>query len=304
MKEKQKDIIIANPMYDVVFKLLMMSDKNIAGYFVGTILDEEIIDIEFAPQDYPYKKQMNTENQTTTIGLVRLDFVATIRTKEGGEKKLLIEIQQSFRPADFVRFRAYLGQQYMLKEYVSTEDDELAKVLPIVVIYMLGFKIPEIPHVAVKICRKVMDLLNNDNAVECKSMFVDALTHDVYVVQAPRITGEMYDDWTKCSELTKLLSIFEQRYFVDEKFFKNYPYPKTDKNIKKMITTLEYIAADPKTRRAMEEEQYAALDEMIWSQTLAKKESIIAQQDNALSSLQNQLEEYQRRYGKLNSVSI
>ena len=36
---------------------------------------------------------------------------------------------------------------------------------------------------------------------------------------------------------------------------------------------------------------------------IAKKESIIAQQDNTLSSLQNQLEEYRRRYGKLNNAS-
>ena len=53
----------------------------------------------------------------------------------------------------------------------------------------------------------------------------------------------------------------------------------------------------------MKEEQYAAFDEMIWSQTLAKKENIIAQQDNALSSLQNQLEEYRRRYGKLSEIN-
>ena len=45
MAKKQKDIIIANPMYDVVFKLLM-ADKDIARYFVGTVLGEEIIDID------------------------------------------------------------------------------------------------------------------------------------------------------------------------------------------------------------------------------------------------------------------
>ena len=34
-------------MYDAVFKGLM-ADKDNARYFVGTILDEEVVDIEFA----------------------------------------------------------------------------------------------------------------------------------------------------------------------------------------------------------------------------------------------------------------
>jgi hypothetical protein len=42
----------------------------------------------------------------------------------------------------------------------------------------------------------------------------------------------------------------------------------TDKNIKKMVETLEYIAADPKTRRVMQEEYWAALNETIWENQL------------------------------------
>ena len=47
MVKQQKDIIIANPMYDVVFKTLMLADKEYARYFVATIMNEEIVDIEF-----------------------------------------------------------------------------------------------------------------------------------------------------------------------------------------------------------------------------------------------------------------
>ena len=49
------DVIIANPIYDVVFKNLMATskgtNKDIASYFVGTILGEEIADIELLPQE-------------------------------------------------------------------------------------------------------------------------------------------------------------------------------------------------------------------------------------------------------------
>ena len=41
MVDQKKDIIIANPMYDVVFKMLM-ADKDNARRFVGTILGERI----------------------------------------------------------------------------------------------------------------------------------------------------------------------------------------------------------------------------------------------------------------------
>ena len=46
MAKKKTDVIIANPIYDAVFKNLMATskgtNKDIAGYFVGTILGEEI----------------------------------------------------------------------------------------------------------------------------------------------------------------------------------------------------------------------------------------------------------------------
>ena len=53
MKEEQNDIIVANPMYDAVFKALM-EDRDNARYFVESIIDEEIVEIDFAKNDYIY----------------------------------------------------------------------------------------------------------------------------------------------------------------------------------------------------------------------------------------------------------
>ena len=145
--KRRKEIIIANPMYDVVFKQLL-TDKDIARYFIGTILGEEIVDIEFAPQEYPYEKKIKndlTDNEIKKLSLVRLDMVATILTKEGKEKKILIEIQQSLKPYDLLRFRTYIGNQYINKDnIIISKEDKIANVMPIVAIYMLGFKLPEI----------------------------------------------------------------------------------------------------------------------------------------------------------------
>ena len=282
MTKRKKDIIIANPMYDVVFKQLM-SDKEIARYFVSTILGEEIADIDFAPQEYSYEKQIKTENQIKKLSLIRLDFVATIKTKVGDVKKILIEIQQSLKPHDILRFRTYIGEQYKNKDNIVTKDDKIVKVMPIVAIYMLGFNIDESPQIAIKIKRTGEDIIDG-GIVAIKNPIFEALTHDAYFIQVARIEQKMYDDWKKCSELMKLLSIFEQNYFTDKEYFKKFPYPITTKIIKKMVSTLERIASDPKVRRAMEEEEFAALDTAFWQAALAQKDKALVTKDKALAT--------------------
>ena len=42
---------IANPIYDVVFKYLL-EDKKVAKLLLSAILDKDVVDIEFLPQEY------------------------------------------------------------------------------------------------------------------------------------------------------------------------------------------------------------------------------------------------------------
>jgi hypothetical protein len=261
-----KEIIIANPIYDAVFKNLMMTskgtNKDIASYFVGKILGEEITDIDLLPQEYTYHSKPK-KNETEVLTLIRLDFVATIHTKSGEYKKVLIEIQKSQKPIDLLRFRTYLGEQYKLTDTITVKEGQIERALPIVVIYMLGFTLPKNEAIITKVKRTYVDTMC-DVEIENKSMFIESLTHDAYFVQVPRINRDTFVDWKNCSELKQMLSLFEQDYFVDENFLKNYPYPITNKNIKKMVETLEYIAADPKVRRAMQEEYWASQNEILW----------------------------------------
>jgi len=64
MDKMTTDKIIANPLYDVVFKNLMTTgndtNRENASFFVGTILGEEIIDIELVPQEYTYHTDPKT----------------------------------------------------------------------------------------------------------------------------------------------------------------------------------------------------------------------------------------------------
>ena len=283
-----KDVIIANPIYDVVFKNLMTSsrgtNKDIAGYFVGTILGEEIADIDLLPHDYTYfkktKKKTKAQKEAETLKTVRLDFVATIRTQNGDYKRVLIEIQKTQNPIDLLRFRTYLGEQYKQLDTITVKDNRIEQVLPIVVIYMLGFPLPEIETIVLKVNRTYVDMIN-DEEVKNKSPFIECLTHDGYFIQVPRINRDTYTELENCSELKTMLSLFEQDYFVDENYLKKYPFPITNKNIKKMVETLEYIATDPKVRRAMQEEYWAAQNEIMW-------EKQVAAQSNQIATLSNQ----------------
>ena len=292
---KHKDVIIANPIYDAVFKNLMTTgkstNKDIAGYFVGTILGEEIADIDFLRQEYQYhkKRKNNTQTESETLTSIRMDFVATIYTKRGEYKKILIEIQKAQKPADILRFRTYLGEQYKQLDTITVKGNKIEESLPLVVIYMLGFSLPQIKGIAVKVNRIYLDIIDNVEEIN-RSPFIECLTHDGFFIQIPRINREVYSDWENCSEIKKLLSIFEQDYFIDkeEDFLKKYPYSITNKNIKKMIETLEYLAADPKVRRAMQEEYWAALNETLWEKQVLEQSNQITTLSNQNTTLSNQ----------------
>ncbi|WP_218068371.1 hypothetical protein, partial [Candidatus Thiosymbion oneisti] len=75
---------IANPIYDVVFKYLMQNNE-IAILILSTILEEEIMALDFLPQE----TSMALENRSFTV--YRLDFSARIKTQDGAIKQVIIE---------------------------------------------------------------------------------------------------------------------------------------------------------------------------------------------------------------------
>ena len=98
-------MVIANPIYDVVFKKMMENDK-VAKFFISTLLEQTIETIEVKPQEFTYV------NELVGVAVFRLDFIATIKTKSGELKKILIEIQKAKNLIDVMRFRNYLAEHY------------------------------------------------------------------------------------------------------------------------------------------------------------------------------------------------
>jgi hypothetical protein len=266
-------MIIANPIYDVVFKRLMENEK-VAKFFIGTLLEQTVETVEVKPQEFTYT------NELAGLAVFRLDFIATIKTDTGEYKKVLIEIQKAKNPIDLMRFRNYLAEQYKKEDKVHNGN----VVLPLTTIYILGFKLPEIETPCIKVERNYKDLINKTTLLK-KSEFVEKLTgrhsvHDSFVVQVERITDRYQ------TRLDKLLSVFEQRNFTDDKeITKDFAHEPDIEELKTMTDILHYVGTDPKERKQIEIEQEAwrtvnamfEEKERKYQKELAEKDKIIAE---------------------------
>jgi hypothetical protein len=251
-------VIIANPIYDVVFKRLMENEK-VAKFFIGTLLDQVIEAVEVKPQEFTFIKELDSTDpevvvfirekiqERLAINVFRLDFVATIKTGDGGYQKILIEIQKAKNPVDLMRFRNYLAEQYKKEDKVGHQR----VALPITTIYLLGFRLPEIESPCIKVERNYRDLVNK-TVIAQKSDFVEKLTHDSFVVQMDRITDRYQ------TRLDKLLSIFEQKHFTDDtEITKNFSHNPDLDELKIMTDILHHVGTDPLERKQIEIEQEA-----------------------------------------------
>ena len=301
-------MIIANPIYDVVFKRLM-EDKRIAKFFIETLLDEEIIEVQVKPQEFTFYKDLEQLKESGDfekikdqiagllgLSVYRLDFIATIKTGNNEYKKVLIEIQKAKNPIDLMRFRNYLGEQYKKEDEIETEKGKETLVLPIITIYLLGFKLPEIETIAIKVNRQYFDLISKQVILQ-KSDFIEKLTHDCYVVQISRINGKLRN------RLEQMLSVFEQNFFVDKKgIIKDYAHEIKDENIKNMIALLHKTGTDPKERQEIEKEQevYRILDLTAKEKTkelegiIKEKDKVLEEKDKVLEEKNKEIEELKR----------
>ena len=119
-------MVIANPIYDVVFKRLM-ENRKVAKFFIETLIGQTVESIEVKPQEFTYVDKL------AGVALFRLDFIATVKTESGEYKKVLIEIQKAKNEVDLMRFRKYVAEQYGKEDTINNEQ----MVLPITTIYIL-----------------------------------------------------------------------------------------------------------------------------------------------------------------------
>ncbi len=202
---------IINPLYDIAFKYLMQEERY-AKKVLGVILETEVVSVALQQQESVY------QDEKKQLRVFRLDFKATVRNSKGDISTVLIELQKSKFPTDIERFRNYLGLNYITprkekkeKETVGDEPvvsepgPEYASIYPIITIYILGYKLQDLPHLAVKVNRDVIDSVSKKK-IKSRSFFVEHVTHQSHIIQISRLPEK------RRTRLEKFLSFFNQAW--------------------------------------------------------------------------------------------
>jgi hypothetical protein len=177
-----------------------------------------------------------------------------------------------------MRFRNYLAEQYKKEDEVTAGSGKTKMALPLITIYLLGFKLSGIESSVIKVDRQYIDLITKE-VIHQKSDFIEKLTHDSYVVQIPRIQPRLQ------SRLEALLTIFEQSNFADEReITRNYLYPVDDEQIKNIIAVLHHAGTDPAERVEIEKEQEAF---RVFDLNFGKLRQVIEEKDKLIKGTSN-----------------
>lgn len=268
-------MLIANPIYDVYFKYLM-EDNEIAKEFIGTIIDEEIVELTLKPQE------TILQMKEFAFTILKMDFQAIIQTKEG-KKNVLIEMQKGKYVSDLQRFRTYLGERY-------SKDD-----LPIITIYFLGYPMDKNLPAVTFVKREYYDRFTNQK-LDVKSAFVESLTHNSYIIQILLLDGNMK------SKLSSLLSVFDQTKQETENYILSVPDQLPEEKIlRKIILRLQMAGSTEELRKKAQfekdiEKSFKSMAREIQEnqQIIQKKEEIIQEKDQTIQEKDLLLKEQEK----------
>ena len=272
-------MIIANPIYDIVFKYLM-EDERIAKTILSALLKKDVVDVKVRRNEY-------TNTTRESLSIFRIDFGATIQEPDGSKHLVLIELQKTWLETETLRFRQYLGVHYANPENIQSDSKE-GYAIPMITVYLLGHKVGNIEEPVLYVRRHSYDY--NDNLVTkgLPHPFIDSLTHDSIIVQIPRLHGQINN------RLEKVLSIFDQSNLegaskqtlnIDESLYAN------DDEMLHIVHRLLAAASDSQMRHEMnvEDEYYSVIENrdttiMMKDKEIARQSATIKEQGDLLSS--------------------
>jgi hypothetical protein len=136
----------------------MMEDNRVAKAFLSAIIQEEVVELDFASQEHtiripsPREGEVKKEREGSGINFTvcRFDFSARIATPNRGFKTVVIELQKAKLASDIMRFRRYLGLHYQNPDNTYGNDNN-RKARQIYCIFLLGHDvgIPDCPVIRV-----------------------------------------------------------------------------------------------------------------------------------------------------------
>ena len=195
---------VANPIYDVVFKYLMQDDR-VARLLIARITGLEVQSLAVSPRVTSVRRFADAPDHDQPLTLLRMDFAARVRTADGGERQVLIEIWKAKAPTVIERFRRSLGQQIGSGDKILTHPSGRTEAAPIVTIYFLGY-VP-LAHLSdeavIDVCPRVTER-RTGRELSASHPLVQGIHHRSHIIQIPRLASRRRD------ELERVLTIFDQ----------------------------------------------------------------------------------------------
>lgn len=281
-------MLIANPIYDVVFKYLM-EDIEIARDLIGLIVGRNIVELTLKPQE----TSVESDILNSSIKIYRLDFKAIIKNDLGKHEKILIELQKSKKVTDVMRFRNYLAKNYMQEDEIINEKGvQEIKPLPIVTIYFLGFPLltTHIPVIKAQNC--FYDVIRNERIDSlANEEFINLLNHESYTIQIPFLKNELQ------TRLEKVLTVFSQEYITEDKHQLALPETPDDPLAERLVRRLSRAAGNEQLRKKMDiEDEW----QRIYNREFKQKDEIIVQVREENEQVKKENEEMKKIIEDLN----
>ncbi|MCP4149960.1 MAG: hypothetical protein GY757_19595 [bacterium] len=278
---------IANPIYDVVFKYLM-EDNDIARLIISTIIRQNVVSLEFRPQEG------TVELQSGSLTVYRLDFSAKIETPYG-PKTVLIELQKAKFATDVIRFRKYLGEQYKSDENIYKKkiirkhlgkkvEIEENKAIPILSIYFLGYPLEHFQVPVIRVQRECYNDATDEKLVGSEE-FIEGLTHDSYIIQVPYLKGNLQ------SELEKMLSIFDQSKRLSNHHILDIKEEDYPEKYRPIIRRLQHAGAEQVVRDQMDIEDEITDELNNMSRVIQQQKEILIEAEIAMEQKDKVLEQ-------------
>jgi hypothetical protein len=83
--------------------------------------------------------------------------------------------------------------------------------LPIISIYILGYNVEDIPVLATKVNRHIIDMSSQEE-LHIESDFINLLTHTCYILQVRRLPAQ------RLSRIERFMTLFNQAWIAEENF--------------------------------------------------------------------------------------
>ena len=289
-------MIIANPIYDIVFKYLM-EDERIAKTILSALLKKNVVAVQTRRNEY-------SNIARDGLSVFRIDFGATIQEEDGSKHLILIELQKTWLETETLRFRQYLGAQYANVENMLPENKR-AYAIPMVTVYLLGHKVGDIEEPVLYVRRQSYDYNGNVVTKGLPDPFVESLTHDSIIVQIPRLHGQINN------KLDRVLSIFDQTHKdghvkqmlnIDESAYVG------DNDMLHILQRLMTAAADAKMRHEMnvEDEFFSVIEDrdttiLLRDRKIAEQNTQIAEQNTQIAEQNTQIAEQNTQIAEQNT---